>query len=63
VDPGAAGRVESSKRIAAPKDGGLTLRAGNSANKDRPEAVRYARHPLSWQFPRGGRGCADNIGR
>src|SRR6266851_8460211 len=39
---------KSCKRIAAPKDGGLTLRAGQFG-KHRPEAVRYARHALSWQ--------------
>ena len=41
---------KSCKRIAAPKDGGFTLRVGQfGKQRPPPEAVRYARHALSWQ--------------
>src|SRR5450432_2731388 len=47
---GAAGRVEKLQANRCPERWCVYSEGGAiSANKDRPEAVRYARHALSWQ--------------
>ena len=50
MGPGAAGRVEKLQANRCPERWWVYSEGGAiSANKDRPEAVRYARHTLSWQ--------------